>query len=389
MNKQKAILVLSDGTVFEGYCFGAEGETLAEVVFNTSMTGYQEILTDSSYKGQIVAMTYPQIGNYGVNAEDVESRGVNAEGFIVKEYLDFPSNWRSGMSLGQYLKKNNKVGIEGIDTRALTRHLRDNGVQMGIISTMDMAPHSLLEKVRKHPGISSLDLVSAVTTRESFKWKEPLWKWEKQGSAVSGQRSDNDNKNLSPITHHPSPRVIVYDFGIKSNILRHLVDNGFNVTVLPARTPAEEVMDMADGVLLSNGPGDPEAVSYALDNVKKIFGKKPVLGICLGHQILGLALGGKTYKLKFGHHGGNHPVMDLSTGKVEITAQNHNYCVDLNSLNGQVVLTHKNLYDGTEEGMRHKDLPVMSVQYHPEAGPGPNDSAYIFKIFRKMIEEFG
>lgn len=372
MNKQKAILVLSDGTVFEGKSFGAEGETLAEVVFNTSMTGYQEILTDSSYKGQIVAMTYPQIGNYGVNPEDVESRGVNAEGFIVKEYLDFPSNWRSSTSLGRYLKENNKVGIECIDTRALTRHLRDNGVQMGIISTVDMDPHSLLEKVRKHPGISSLDLVSAVTTREAFKWKELLWKWQDEKSDIK-----TETKN-----------VVVYDFGIKSNILRHLVENGFNVTVLPAKTPAEEVMDMADGVLLSNGPGDPEAVSYALDNVKKFFGKKPVLGICLGHQILGLALGGKTYKLKFGHHGGNHPVMDVSTGKVEITAQNHNYCVDLKSLNGQVVLTHKNLYDGTEEGMRHKDLPVMSVQYHPEAGPGPNDSAYIFKIFRKMIEEF-
>ncbi|MBI5675473.1 MAG: glutamine-hydrolyzing carbamoyl-phosphate synthase small subunit [Nitrospirae bacterium] len=374
MNKEKAILVLSDGTVFEGKSFGAEGETVAEVVFNTSMTGYQEILTDSSYKGQIVAMTYPQIGNYGVNSEDVESRGVNVEGFIVKEYLDCPSNWRSSMSLGRYLVENRIVGIEGIDTRALTRHLRDNGVQMGIISTEDMDPHSLLEKVRKHPGISSLDLVSAVTTRESFKWKEPLWKWETDKSEVSNKKTE-----LS---------IVVYDFGIKSNILRHLVETGFNVTVLPARTPAEEVMDMADGVLLSNGPGDPEAVSYALDNVKKFFGKKPVLGICLGHQVLGLALGGKTYKLKFGHHGGNHPVMDVSTGKVEITAQNHNYCVDLKSLNGKVILTHKNLYDGTEEGMRHKDLPIMSVQYHPEAGPGPNDSAYIFKVFRKMIEEF-
>jgi carbamoyl-phosphate synthase small subunit len=376
MNKQKAILVLSDGTVFEGEGFGSGGETLGEVVFNTSMTGYQEILTDSSYKGQIVAMTYPQIGNYGVNTEDVESRRVNAEGFIVKEYLDFPSNWRSSMSLGQYLKENRIVGIEGIDTRALTRHLRDNGVQMGIISTVDMDPHSLLEKVRKHPGISSMDLVNEVTTRESFKWEEPLWRWQDEKSLI---------KNIKTKTKN----VVVYDFGIKSNILRHLVETGFNVTVLPAVTPAEEVMEMADGVLLSNGPGDPEAVSYALDNVKKFFGKKPVLGICLGHQVLGLALGGKTYKLKFGHHGGNHPVMDLSTGKVEITAQNHNYCVDLNSLNGQVVLTHKNLYDGTEEGMRHKDLPIMSVQYHPEAGPGPNDSAYIFKVFRKMIEEFG
>ncbi len=382
MNKQKALLVLADGTVFEGHGFGAEGESIGEVVFNTSMTGYQEILTDSSYKGQIVAMTYPQIGNYGVNPEDIESRGVNVEGFIVREYLDFPSNWRSTMSLGRYLKENRIVAIEGIDTRALTRHLRDNGVQMGIISTEETDPYSLLEKVRKHPGISSLDLVKQVTTAESFKWEEPVWKWQDDKTIVKNIKSEIQNPK-SEIKN-----VAVYDFGVKLNILRHLVETGFNVTVLPAKTPAEEVMETADGILLSNGPGDPEAVSYALDNIKKFFGKKPVLGICLGHQVLGLALGGKTYKLKFGHHGGNHPVMDLSTGRVEITAQNHNYCVDLKSLKGQVVLTHKNLYDGTEEGMRHKELPIMSVQYHPEAGPGPNDSAYIFKVFRKMIEEF-
>lgn len=382
MNKQKALLVLADGTVFEGYGFGAEGESIGEVVFNTSMTGYQEILTDSSYKGQIVAMTYPQIGNYGVNPEDIESRGVNVEGFIVREYLDFPSNWRSTMSLGRYLKENRIVAIEGIDTRALTRHLRDNGVQMGIISTEETDPYSLLEKVRKHPGISSLDLVKQVTTAESFKWEEPVWKWQDDKTIVKNIKSEIQNPK-SEIKN-----VAVYDFGVKLNILRHLVGAGFNVTVLPAKTPAEEVMETADGILLSNGPGDPEAVSYALDNIKKFFGKKPVLGICLGHQVLGLALGGKTYKLKFGHHGGNHPVMDLSTGRVEITAQNHNYCVDLKSLKGQVLLTHKNLYDGTEEGMRHKELPIMSVQYHPEAGPGPNDSAYIFKVFRKMIEEF-
>jgi carbamoyl-phosphate synthase small subunit len=374
MNKRKAILVLSDGTVFEGRGFGVDGETAGEVVFNTSMTGYQEILTDPSYKGQIVAMTYPQIGNYGVNPEDVESDAVKVEGFIVKELFDFPSNWRSRMSLNTYLKNNNIVGIEGIDTRALTRHLRDNGIQTGIISTTDLEPRSLLRKVREHPAISSLDLVGDVTSKTSYEWQEETWRWQAN----------------PPFTKvgNGGIKVVVYDFGVKRNILRHLVNVGFNVTVVPVSTPAEEVMETADGVLLSNGPGDPEAVSYAIENIKKILGKKPVFGICLGHQILGLALGGRTYKLKFGHHGGNHPVMDLKSGRVEITSQNHNYCVDLKSLGGQTLLTHRNLYDGTEEGMRHRDLPVMSVQYHPEAGPGPNDSAHIFKVFREMIEEF-
>jgi len=378
MNKIKALLVLADGTVFEGRSFGAEGEAVGEVVFNTSMTGYQEILTDPSYKGQIVAMTYPQIGNYGVNAEDVESGDINVEGFIVKEYLDFPSNWRSGKSLDRYLKENNIQAIQGIDTRALTRHLRDNGVQTGIISTETDVPDLLLKKVRSVPGISDIDLVKKVTTDKFMKWEERLWRWKV-------------NPPLPPFTKGGSGgiRVVVYDFGVKRNILRHLVESGFDVTVVPPLTPAEEVIDKADAVLLSNGPGDPQAVSYAIDNIKKFFGRKPVFGICLGHQVLGLALGGETYKLKFGHHGGNHPVMDISTEKVEITSQNHNYCVDLKSLEGQVVLTHKNLYDGTEEGMRHKDLPIMSVQYHPEAGPGPNDSAYIFKEFRKITEDFG
>ena len=381
MNKRKAILVLSDGTVFEGWGFGIDGETAGEVVFNTSMTGYQEILTDPSYKGQIVAMTYPQIGNYGVNPEDIESDAVKVEGFIVKEIFDFPSNWRSGGSLNTYLKENSIVGIEGIDTRALTRHLRDNGIQTGIISTTDLEPRSLLSKVREHPAISSLDLVGDVTSKIRYEWQEETWRWQEQESGVRSQESDKNNKNISR-------NIVVYDFGVKRNILRHLVNAGFHVTVVPARTPAEEVMETADGVLLSNGPGDPQAVSYAIENIKKIVGKKPVFGICLGHQILGLALGGSTYKLKFGHHGGNHPVMDLKSGRVEITSQNHNYCVDMKSLGGQALLTHRNLYDGTEEGMRHRDLPVMSVQYHPEAGPGPNDSAYIFKVFREMIEEF-
>ena len=390
----KALLVLSDGVVFEGEGFGSEGETIGEVVFNTSMTGYQEILTDASYKGQIVTMTYPQIGNYGINEEDIESQGgIKAEGFIVKEVCEFPSNWRSQTSLVDYMKKSNIVGIQGIDTRALTRHLRNHGAQMGIISTVDSKPESLLEKVRKHPGISAFDFVKEVSTEKIYKWEEGCWKWqpaaaEIQNSKFKTQNSKNSKLNSSIVNRQSSIRkVVVYDFGIKFNILRNLVDAGFDVTVVPAQTPAEKVLEMnPDGIVLSNGPGDPQTVTYAIESTKKLMGKKPIFGICLGHQILGLAMGGRTYKLKFGHHGGNHPVKDLSTGRVEITSQNHNYCVDINSLKGKVKLTHKNLYDGTEEGMQHIELPVFSVQHHPEAGPGPNDSAHIFKRFREMIE---
>ncbi len=388
----RAFLVLSDGTVFEGRGFGAEGEAVGEVVFNTSMTGYQEILTDSSYKGQIVTMTYTQMGNYGVNGEDIESAGgIKAEGFIVKEACDFPSNWRSAESLPAYMKKFGVVGIQGIDTRALTRHLRDHGAQMGIISTVDSDPSSLLRRVSAHPGISAFDLVKDVTTPKGYIWQEGCWKWctEEVRSLKSevGSAEGAINKGSSRLASHVPRSVVVYDFGVKFNILRNLVGAGFGVTVVPSRTPAEEVLEMnPDGIILSNGPGDPETVTYAIETAKMLLGKKPIFGICLGHQILGLAMGGRTYKLKFGHHGGNHPVEDLAAGRVEITSQNHNYCVDIKSLRGQVRLTHRNLYDGTEEGMSHVDLPVISVQHHPEAGPGPNDSAHLFRKFRDLIE---
>lgn len=372
----RALLVLADGTVFEGSGFGARGEAIGEVVFNTSMTGYQEILTDPSYKGQIVTMTYPEIGNYGVNDEDEESAGgPRVEGFVVKEYIDFPSNWRALLpggryrTLGAYLKEYGIVAIEGVDTRALTEHLRNKGSQLGIISTEDYNVGSLLEKVRSHPGISAIDLVGEVTAGQPFAWDKGCLPW--CSPKVEGKKK-----------YH----VIVYDFGVKFNILRNLAAAGCVVTVVPAATPAEEVLERKpDGVLLSNGPGDPQVVTYAVDNTRKLLGKVPVFGICLGHQILGLALGGRTYKLKFGHHGGNHPVLDLESGRVEITAQNHNYCVEIGSLGGQVRLTHKNLYDGTEEGMRHVELPVFSVQHHPEAGPGPGDAAGLFKRFREMM----
>jgi carbamoyl-phosphate synthase small subunit len=402
-NSAKALLVLSDGTVFKADSFGAEGETIGEIVFNTSMTGYQEILTDPSYKGQIVTMTYTQIGNYGVNCEDIESPGgPKVEGFIVKEYLPFQSNWRAeefGVqrvknkaihSLADYLKEYKIVGIEGIDTRALTKHLRNHGSQMGIISTKDLNPESLLKKISKHPGIVGVDLVKEVTSKKAYSWKEGVWKWQHRDRNALCVKRNVLNGNLydsSRITDYRSRSIVVYDFGVKLSILRNLVDAGFDVTVVPAKTPAEEVLNInPDGIVLSNGPGDPEAVTYAVKNTKKLIGKKPILGICLGHQLLGLAMGARTYKLKFGHHGGNHPVMDLATGKVEITSQNHNFCVDVKELKGQVKLTHKNLYDGTEEGMRHIEFPIFSVQYHPEAGPGPNDASYIFKRFREIIE---
>ncbi len=368
----KALLALADGLVFEGTSFGAEGETSGEVVFNTSMTGYQEILTDPSYKGQIVTMTYPQIGNYGVNDEDVESVKPFVEGFIVKEYLDIPSNWRMKKSLGQYLREQGIVGIQGIDTRALTRHTRDFGAQPGIISTADPDAASLVAKAAKLPKMAGLDLAKDVTCAEPYTWGEGDWDLEK-GYASKGA------------TQY---RVVAYDFGIKRNILRLLTQAGCDVTVVPATMPAEEVLaKKPDGVFLSNGPGDPEPVTYAIENIRKILGRKPVFGICLGQQLLGLALGGRTYKLKFGHHGGNQPIMDLTTRKVEIAAENHGFAVDMESVKDQVVMTHMNLNDNTCEGIRHRTLPAFSVQYHPEASPGPHDSRYLFARFVEMMEK--
>ncbi len=344
---------------------------MGEVVFNTSMCGYQEVLTDPSYKGQMVAMTCTQIGNYGVDEEDIESNKLWLEGFIVKEYCDYPSNWRSKQTLDTYLKKNKIVGIKGIDTRALTRHLRDNGAMNGVISTIDLNPASLVKKAKKSPSMAGLDLAKEVTCKKSYKWEQGLWDLEK--GYAHGSRSRFT--------------VVAYDFGMKFNILRNLVNVGCDLTIVPASTSAEDVLKLnPDGIFLSNGPGDPDAVTYAIENVRKLIGKKPIFGICLGHQILGLALGGKTYKLKFGHHGGNQPVMDLTTQKVEITAQNHGFAVDVDSLKSIAELTHINLNDKTVEGLAHTKLPLFSVQYHPEASPGPHDSSYLFKRFTDMME---
>ena len=371
---KKAILVLEDGTVFEGRGFGAEGEAHGEVVFNTSMTGYQEILTDPSYNGQIVTMTYPEIGNYGVNPEDAESRRPFLKALVVREYWSDPSNWRSEDDLGSYMAKYGVVGIEGVDTRALTKLIRSEGAQKAAVSTEDTDPESLLKKVRAARGIVGVDLVTEVSCESPYDWSEGTGAWRPEGEAHS-----SEGKRF---------KVVAYDYGLKQNILRKLADLGCDVTVIPSRTPPHEVLAMnPDGIFLSNGPGDPAAVAYAVESVRTLIGKKPVFGICLGHQIVGLALGGKTYKLKFGHRGGNQPVKDLRTGKVEITSQNHGFAVDPESLGSDVEVTHINLNDDTVEGLRHKEHPVFSVQYHPEASPGPHDSSYLFEEFVDMMKE--
>lgn len=372
---RKAYLALADGTVFEGSSFGADGETTGEVVFNTSLTGYQEVLTDPSYKGQMVVMTYTQQGNYGINPEDMESARPWAEGFIVKDPCLYPSSWRSSESLMGYLMRNRIVGISGIDTRALTRIIREKGAMQGIISTRDGDFASLVKRARELPSLAGRDLVREVTCQKPYEWHGGLWEPENGGYPAI----EKDEKKRF--------RVVAYDFGVKKNILRNLSAAGCAVTVVPASTTAEEALAMdPDGIFLSNGPGDPDAVTYAKETVAKLVGKKPVFGICLGHQILSLALGGSTYKLKFGHRGGNQPVQDLTTGKVEITSQNHGFAVDLDSLKGKAELTHINLNDRTCEGIALKDKPVFSVQYHPEASPGPHDSQYLFRRFVEMME---
>ena len=373
----KALLALEDGLVLRGLSFTGPGECLGEVVFNTAMTGYQEILTDPSYNGQIVTMTYPLMGNYGVNFDDLESRGVQVEGFIVKEYHPYPSNWRATGNLADYLKGSGKLGVEGFDTRAITKRLREVGAMRGLVSTQDLDPASLVRRARELPSMEGQDLVPQVTCRAPYWWPdfpadeaapldlETLWR-QRQGR-----------------------KVVLYDYGVKFNIIRSLKARGLEVLVVPATTPASEVLKLKPaGLVLSNGPGDPAAVTYAIDNVRQCLGAQPMFGICLGHQLMGLALGGRTFKLKFGHRGANQPVKDLLSGRVEITSQNHGFAVDLESIpDPEVELTHFNLNDGTLEGLRHPKLRAFSVQYHPEASPGPHDADYLFEQFLEMMEK--
>ena len=379
----RAILALEDGRVFEGESFGATGTRVGEDCFNTSMTGYQEVLTDPSYRGQIVAMTYPLIGNYGTNALDQESREPHVRGFVIEELSEVPSNWRSELSLEAYLAHWNIPGVQGVDTRALTRHLRERGAMKACLTTEGLSEKEAVTQANEGEGVIGMDFVREVTTPSQYQWDpddnlSALW------AVASGSMEEIVRPKLPPVRY----RVVAYDFGIKENILRRLRQNGFGVTVVPATATAEEVLALnPDGVFLSNGPGDPEAVEYAHESLRGLLGKKPIFGICLGHQILGFAVGGRTFKLKFGHRGGNQPVKDLQSGKVAITSQNHGFAVDAESLPKEMEVTHINLNDGTVEGMRHRELPVFSVQYHPEAAPGPHDASYFFSQFAELIEK--
>ena len=376
----RALIALEDGRIFEGQSFGATGTRIGEICFNTSMTGYQEVLTDPSYRGQIVAMTYPLIGNYGTNSADQESRSPHVRGFVIEELSQAPSNWRSEMSLADYLKHWDIPGVEGVDTRALTRHLRTRGAMKACLTTEDMSPAEATKMAAGGEGVIGMDYVREVSTPEIYQW-DPDDELSMPWTLTNG---NGRAPTLPPIRFH----IVAYDYGIKRNILRLLRQKGFRVTVVPAETPAEEVLALnPDGIFLSNGPGDPSALAYAHTAVRNLVGKKPIFGICLGHQVLGFAFGGSTFKLKFGHRGANQPVKDLQSGKVAITSQNHGFAVDPKTLPAEVELTHINLNDGTVEGMRHKDLPIFSVQYHPEAAPGPHDASYFFTQFVELIEK--
>jgi carbamoyl-phosphate synthase small subunit len=378
----RALLVLEDGRYFEGESFGATGTRVGEICFNTAMTGYQEVLTDPSYRGQIVAMTYPLIGNYGINSLDDESREPHVRGFVIEELSEIPSNWRSEMSLDEYLRQWNIPGMQGVDTRALTRHLRTRGAMKACLTTEAMPTEDAVKRAVEGEGVIGMDYVREVSTPELYQW-DPNDELSKPWTIQNGN-GEPAQPALPPIRF----RVAAYDYGIKRNILRLLRQKGFGVTVVPAATPAEEVLATnPDGIFLSNGPGDPAALPYAHEVVRDLMGKKPIFGICLGHQILGFAFGGSTFKLKFGHRGANQPVKDLRRGKVAITAQNHGFAVDPKSLPSEVEVTHVNLNDGTVEGMRHTDLPIFSVQYHPEAAPGPHDASYFFDQFAELIDK--
>jgi len=377
----RACLALEDGRFFEGESFGATGTRVGEICFNTAMTGYQEVLTDPSYRGQIVAMTYPLIGNYGTNSFDQESRSPHVRGFVIEELSEIPSSWRSEMSLDEYLQKWQIPGVQGIDTRALTRHLRTRGAMKACLTTEEISPGEATERAIEGQGVIGMDYVREVSTPEVYQW-DPDDKLSTPWSVTA--ENGGSKRALPPIRF----RIAAYDYGIKENILRLLRQKGFSVTVVPASTTAGEVLALnPDGIFLSNGPGDPAALPYAHEALRDLIGKKPIFGICLGHQVLGFAFGGSTFKLKFGHRGANQPVKDLRSGRVAITAQNHGFAVDPDSLPSNIEVSHVNLNDGTVEGMRHKELPIFSVQYHPEAAPGPHDASYFFEQFAELIEK--